>query len=656
MTVSTTSVKSIGLGNGATTLWTYNFLINIATDVQVTYTDASGVNTTIGSSLYSITGLANPAGGTLTYPLAGPAIASGTKLTISRNAPDTQLIDLVSQGSFSPDVVETGLDNAVLELQQTTERGTRSIRAPISDSAPSMLLPTDVVRASKFLAFDASGNVSLVTGTPATPSPWLNVKDYGAKGDGTTDDTASIQAAINACFSAGGGFVWLPVGTYIVNGIIIKSNVNLAGSGRYATWLKGKAGTTGPIVVTDLFSTLTGGGTSAGPTRWSLRDLGIDGNKASRASGNGLSSYGWDWSLENVDIANCPSIGIYSEWALTNTAPAFPPGVTGEPECHIKNLRVYGCTGDGIDWFGPNDAQMHQLLIYVNGGYGIRANSSATSTPVGLMLSQCHIYHCGNWGLDTNVVMSAIGLESESMTASGGVRVTGGGAIFGANWWLFNNTGVGLDIESTYRTVVSGISSNNNTSHGILINGPATLSNLMLVQNGGDGLNFGASSSSSQISNALAQLNTGKGFSVQGNDQTITGISAFNNGAAGVALASPARLTLQGQAIGNVTQLTLGTLGNGCNIEFTLNSTGGSGTWTGTPGNVSNVCINSSGTDSIFKFVGPLVMPSFAKASLPTAANYTGGMIFVTDDIGGSTPAFSDGTNWRRVADRNVIS
>jgi hypothetical protein len=49
------------------------------------------------------------------------------------------------------------------------------------------------------------------------------------------------------------------------------------------------------------------------------------------------------------------------------------------------------------------------------------------------------------------------------------------------------------------------------------------------------------------------------------------------------------------------------------------------------------------------------VLRSYAKASLPSAAT-AGIMIFVTDDVGGSTPAFSDGTNWRRVADRAVIS
>jgi hypothetical protein len=56
------------------------------------------------------------------------------------------------------------------------------------------------------------------------------------------------------------------------------------------------------------------------------------------------------------------------------------------------------------------------------------------------------------------------------------------------------------------------------------------------------------------------------------------------------------------------------------------------------------------------RYTGPIGLASYAKASLPTAATFTAHMIYVTDDVGGATPAFSDGTNWRRVADRNVIS
>lgn len=50
-----------------------------------------------------------------------------------------------------------------------------------------------------------------------------------------------------------------------------------------------------------------------------------------------------------------------------------------------------------------------------------------------------------------------------------------------------------------------------------------------------------------------------------------------------------------------------------------------------------------------------LVLPSHTAASLPSAA-VPGQVIFVPDETGGAVLAFSDGTNWRRVTDRNIVS
>lgn len=93
-----------------------------------------------------------------------------------------------------------------------------------------------------------------ITGTVNSTVGIYNVLDYGAVGDGTTDDAAAIDAAMAAASAAGGGTVWLPAGTYILGTvsarggsdnsyIVANSNVNVIGMGA-ASILKVKTGET----------------------------------------------------------------------------------------------------------------------------------------------------------------------------------------------------------------------------------------------------------------------------------------------------------------------------------------------------------------------------------------------------------------------------
>ena len=51
-----------------------------------------------------------------------------------------------------------------------------------------------------------------------------NVRDYGAKGDGITDDVDAIQSAIDDCFKGGGGIVYIPIGVYRLNKVYTRTN------------------------------------------------------------------------------------------------------------------------------------------------------------------------------------------------------------------------------------------------------------------------------------------------------------------------------------------------------------------------------------------------------------------------------------------------
>jgi polygalacturonase len=59
------------------------------------------------------------------------------------------------------------------------------------------------------------------------PATILNIRQYGAKGDGKNLDSPNINEVINAAANAGGGTVFIPAGNYLSGTIHLKSNVSL---------------------------------------------------------------------------------------------------------------------------------------------------------------------------------------------------------------------------------------------------------------------------------------------------------------------------------------------------------------------------------------------------------------------------------------------
>jgi peptidoglycan/xylan/chitin deacetylase (PgdA/CDA1 family) len=156
----------------------------------------------------------------------------------------------------------------------------------------------------------------------------INVRDYGAKGDNTTDDTTSIANAIAAllALSTSGGTIYFPPGTFITSTVTIPATVTLAGDGD-ASVLKLAPGTNG-----DLVTVPDGNGSTT------VRNLVLDGNKGSNTSGRGL-------------VYNQPNTGSFHRVAsilIRNTAgDGFVTTGTAAGASNFTNVRIYSCDGRG---------------------------------------------------------------------------------------------------------------------------------------------------------------------------------------------------------------------------------------------------------------------------------------------------------------------
>jgi len=170
-TVNSSVNKTIALGTGAATQFSFSFVGVSSAYISVIFTDSAGNETLLsqgsGTSQYTIVlnapvqGAIWGTGGTVTYNPSGVPIPVGSTLTIFRVLPLTQAISLANQSSIQTlgKGAETGLDTSVMQSQQISENISRAIVAPVSDPTPPAPLPPIAQRANQGAAFDGSGNL-----------------------------------------------------------------------------------------------------------------------------------------------------------------------------------------------------------------------------------------------------------------------------------------------------------------------------------------------------------------------------------------------------------------------------------------------------------------------------------------------------------------
>lgn len=129
MTVSKDYNKHVYDGNGLVTAWPFDFeLPSLAGGPDTSVIHAYRTN--LRGEVTEVTDFSVDAEtGTLTYPLAGPPLAAGEKITILRELPvSQQFFDPSNQGNLYPETLEDNTDRLVMMIQQIDESVSRAVK------------------------------------------------------------------------------------------------------------------------------------------------------------------------------------------------------------------------------------------------------------------------------------------------------------------------------------------------------------------------------------------------------------------------------------------------------------------------------------------------------------------------------------------------
>ncbi len=177
---------------------------------------------------------------------------------------------------------------------------------------------------------------------------YRNVRTYGATGDGVTNDSAAIQAAINA-LPSGGGTVFFPPGNYLIGtAITLTGDIKVQGSGIGATF----------FLVTTGISMFT-----VGDTELTMSDFSVTGNNTAAQAFLTLSastSTGKVTTLERIRIGSVTGFGTDDGTKIFIDSAGF------SRVWHLSNVTMTLATGSSL-FAGAGSGSMRMTNVY---GYG----------------------------------------------------------------------------------------------------------------------------------------------------------------------------------------------------------------------------------------------------------------------------------------------
>jgi len=193
MTVADNTSRNQYTATSGQTVFAYTFEIVDKGDIVVL---KNGTTLSEGTN-YTVSNVGNDSGGNVTLTVGATA---GDVLTLYRDMPYARTQNYTNSGDFLASEVNSDFDNLWLAGEQTNRSFSQSIRKPITDSdSISMELPEAATRKNSFLAFDATGAVSVESLSTGTSPTVIGRQQF--TGDGTTTvftlaATSSSAAAV----------------------------------------------------------------------------------------------------------------------------------------------------------------------------------------------------------------------------------------------------------------------------------------------------------------------------------------------------------------------------------------------------------------------------------------------------------------------------
>lgn len=221
-----------------------------------------------------------------------------------------------------------------------------------------------------------------------------NVKAFGAKGDGTTNDSWFVGQAV-AYAKSNNCTLYFPKGTYLINALVLWDDAVIEGEDMNTTILKMNADISASFIYTPVNSE---------NNNVTIKNLTLDGYD-NQKSGSGIAYGGFRLYLENITVRGFNTFGIKVIRPEENYA-----GKHG----YMRDIMLYDNKSGNMYYEGETDNNFYNIMAYHNAGIEPPFNVKIAS-------AGCRIFGMHLWGLaDVSLVNAGYGCTYTGCHIEGG--------------------------------------------------------------------------------------------------------------------------------------------------------------------------------------------------------------------------------------------